>query len=219
MHQLPSSDDERRQELASITTELYRAGLITASGGNVSVRCAGRPDAVWITPSGKFKGALDPNDMVLIDLYGQKIDGPGKPSVESVYHASVMRLRPEINAVVHSHAPLATAFALCDLEMVPVTAEAVLLRDFPTISFYIGGTKELADAVVKHLGDGKTYGAFLRQHGLVTLGVTLRKAADLTLMVEHTCRILIACKMMGCEPSQIPEEMIPRLLRHAEGII
>ena len=80
------SDKELKQQLVEITTELYMAGVITATGGNISVRCATLQDAAWITPSQIFKRDLKPEDLVLIDLDGRKLEGNGKPSMESAYH-------------------------------------------------------------------------------------------------------------------------------------
>ena len=202
------TEEELKQQLVDITTELYHADVITATGGNISVRCATREDAAWITPSQIFKGALSPDDMVMIDLDGKKIDGPYKPSVESVYHGGILKSRPEINAVVHSHAPLATIFGMTGMKMIPITTEAIFMANYPVIPWYLGGTKELANAVLEQIGNTKAQGAFLCNHGLITLGKDLRKAADGTLTVEHTVGILLKCKMAGLEPELIPEKTV-----------
>lgn len=209
------TEEELKQQLVAITTELYAAGVVTATGGNISVRCATREDAAWITPSQIFKGALTPDDMVLIDMDGKKISGPYKPSIESVYHGGILRCRPEVNAVVHSHALLATVFGMTEMEMRPITTEAVFLTNFPIIPWYMGGTKELANAVLEQIGSTKVQGAFLRNHGLVTLGKDLRKAADATLMVEHTIKILLYCRMAGLETTVIPEKAVQFLSQFA----
>lgn len=207
---------QRKRQLAEITRELYDAGVITATGGNLSIRCASRLSAAWITPSGIFKGGLRPEDMVLIDLEGEKLEGLYNPSVESVYHAGIFRSRPEIIAVVHTHAPLATVFGMCDLEMPPITSEAVFLTEMPIIPWYLGGSEELAAAVVEHIGKTETSGAFLRNHGLITVGRSLREAADATFAVEHTVKILLACKAGGLVPSLISEQGV-RLLKRVSG--
>ena len=206
------ADEKLRQELADITAELYQARVITAIGGNVSVRCATREDAAWITPGQIFKGDLSPDDMVLIDLAGKKIEGDHKPSMESVYHANIFKHRPEINAVVHSHAPFAILFGLSDKEWVPITTEAILMSGMPTIPWYPGGSVELASAVDQHIAKTKAPGAFLRNHGLITVGKSLRKAADATFMVEHTIKILLVCKLLGQEPAPIPQETVELIL-------
>jgi len=208
-------DEDLRVELVNITTELYRAGLITATGGNVSVRSAGQPDAAWITPSQIFKGDLKPEDMTLIDMEGKKISGEYKPSVESVYHAGIMKYRPDINAVVHTHAPLSTLFGMCDMEMLPINTEAIFCMNMPIIPFYLGGTKELANEVIENVGKTKATGAFLRNHGLMTIGKNLRKAADNSYMVEHVVDILLKIKMAGLTPSRVPDATVKLLMQFA----
>ena len=207
-----TSDQEIRQQLADATAELYRAGLVTASGGNLSVRAHEHHDAVWITPSRLFKGALRPEDMVLVDLEGRKLQGAGEPSVEVGYHTAILKLRPEINAVVHTHAPLATAFGMSDLTMPPISTEAILVRDYPVIPFLVGGSEDLARAVISTIGRSTAGGAFLRNHGLITVGSTLRQAADRSYTVEHAVKVLLICKALGGEPSQIPQAGIDALL-------
>ena len=216
---LPTTDEERKQLLADIVTELYRADLITAMGGNASVRCASRDDALWITPSQIFKGGLRPEQMMLVDFDGKRIElasnPQGYPSVESVYHGGILRKRPDVNAVVHTHAPLATAFAMCDMQMPPITSEAILLMGLPTIPWALGGSRELAEYVLEYVGKRQVSGAYLRNHGLVTVGSTLREAADVTYAVEHTIKIIMACKTFGREPSLIPPESIKQVIDQA----
>jgi ribulose-5-phosphate 4-epimerase/fuculose-1-phosphate aldolase len=210
-----TTDAELKEELTTITTELYHAGLVTASGGNLSVRSVEYENAAWITPSQIFKGNLKPDQMILIDMEGKNIGGEGKPSVESVYHAGVMKMRSEINAVVHTHAPLSTIFGMTDMEVLPITTEAIFMMNFPNIPWYLGGTKDLANAVMECVGATKVGGAFLRNHGLMTVGKTLRQAADMSYMVEHTVDILLKCKMAGLQPSTIPDKAIKFLLQFA----
>ena len=209
------TDDELKEELARVTTELYRAGLVTAMGGNISVRSADRPDAAWITPSQIFKGDLKPEQMILVDMEGKKISGDYKPSIESVYHAGIMKYRPEVNAVVHTHAPLSTIFGLCNLDILPVNTEAIFCMNMPRIPFYLGGTKELANAVIENVGKTKATGAFLSNHGLMTIGKTLRQAADNSYAVEHVVDILLKIKMAGLEPCLIPEQTVKFLSQFA----
>ena len=113
--------DEVKQQLADITKELYLAEVITPTGGNVSVRNADRENTAWITPSQIFKRDLSPDQMVLIDMDGKRIEGDYEPSIESVYHTSIYKHRPDINSVVHSHAPLSIIFGLSELEWLPIS--------------------------------------------------------------------------------------------------
>jgi ribulose-5-phosphate 4-epimerase/fuculose-1-phosphate aldolase len=217
---LPSTDQERKEQLAATITELYRAGLVTASGGNLSVRCASRDDAVWITPSRTFKGGLTADEMIMVDFDGRRMDvegnPEGSPSVEAVYHAGILKRRPDVSSVIHTHAPLATAFAMCDMQMPPITTEAIFMMDLPVIPWALGGSQELANYMIEYVGNTRAGGAFLRNHGLVTIGRNLREAADATYAIEHTIKILLLCKMTGKEPSVIPQDTVDLLLNYVK---
>ncbi len=212
------SDEELKAELARITTELYRAGLVTATGGNVSVRSAAQPDTAWITPSQIFKGDLKPEQMIQINMEGKKVSGEDKPSIESVYHAGIMKHRPDVNAVVHTHAPLSTIFGMCGMEILPVNTEAIFCMNLPVIPFYLGGTKELAIAVIEQVGMTEASGAFLQNHGLMTVGKSLRKAADHSYMVEHVVDILLKIKTAGLSPCLVPDKTVALLKQFASAM-
>jgi ribulose-5-phosphate 4-epimerase/fuculose-1-phosphate aldolase len=211
------TEDDVKKQLAEITTELFHAGVITATGGNISVRCATRFDAAWITPSQIFKRELTPDQMVMIGMDGKKIQGEFTPSVESVYHASILKHRKNINAVVHTHAPLSIVFGLCEMEWIPITAEAIFMSNIPMIPWYLAGSNELAAAVEKEVSRTESRGAFLRNHGLITIGETLREAADATLAVEHTIKILVTCKLLGKEPTDILADAMKFLIDYEGG--
>ncbi len=209
------NDAELRVHLAEITTELYKAGLVTATGGNISVRSVDVTNALWITPSMVFKGSLHPEDMTLIDTEGRIIEGKYNPSIEFAFHAGLMKIRPEVNAVVHSHAPYATVWGLGDIDIPPITYEALFVGNLPFIPWHMVGSQELASVILKTIGQGTAPGAFLRNHGLITVGGTLRQAADATLMVEHTLKILHLTYQLGNKPVELTEKTIEQLNRMA----
>lgn len=201
---MPMTDAAARRQLAELARELYARRLVTASGGNLSVRSPERPDLCWITPSALFKGGLEPDDMVLVDLDGNLVEGRHRPSVEVGYHAPIMRMRPGVNAVVHTHSPLATVFGMSDLVLPPITVEAILVAAYPRVPFFLGGSAELHEFILTQLGPGTGRGAFLRNHGLVTMGATLRAAVDEAEMVEHALGMFFELRRQGIEPSLIP---------------
>lgn len=212
------TDKELKEQLVQTTLDLYRAGVVTAKGGNLSVRSVVHENAVWITPSRINKGSLKAEQMVLIGFDGKKIEGEGRPSVESSYHAGLMEKRKDINAVIHTHAPLATILGMTDMEIPPITSEAALIMDYPRIPFFLGGSKDLANAVLEKVGESKVSGAFLCNHGLVTVGKDLQQAAERTLMVERVLQMLFIIKQLGLEPSTLPENAV-KLLAQFAGVI
>jgi L-fuculose-phosphate aldolase len=126
-----------------------------------------------------------------------------------------MRIRADINAVVHSHPPYAIVWGLGDLAIPPITYDALLVAAYPFIPWHMVGSKELAGAVIDAVGNGMTGGAFLRNHGLLMVDKNLRQAADATLMTEQTLKILFLAHQMGIKPAELDNDSIDQLTRLA----
>jgi L-fuculose-phosphate aldolase len=202
------TDREAKQQIIQITNELFSMGLLTATGGNVSA-LASDAETLWITPSQMYKGGLTEADLVHIQPDGTVIAGTRRPSVEYQMHAAAYRVRPGTTGAVHTHAPVATAFGICNQSFPPVNTDAVFLRDTVTVPWYMPGSKELADAVAAALQ--KSRGAILQNHGLMTVGDDLRKAAPRAMMLEETAKIVLYVKQFGGTVSLLPDEWVERL--------
>jgi ribulose-5-phosphate 4-epimerase/fuculose-1-phosphate aldolase len=100
---------------------------------------------------------------------------------------------------------------MCQLAMIPITTEAILIANYPSIEFHLGGTADLHALVLKHCGASSVKGAYLRNHGLVTMGKSLREAVDWTYMVEHTCRMQIVVRLLGGSPTLVPQDAVDRI--------
>jgi autoinducer 2 (AI-2) kinase len=198
-----------RDEVVRAVEEMYAHGLITSTGGNVSVRIPGK-DEVWITPNSFFKGALRPDMLVRIDLEGNPIgDCPYAPSSERMLHCAVYRNKALVGAVIHSHAPKTTLLGLAGLPFLPISTEAAFVGEIPRIPFIMPGTTELADAVAAVAKDAPA--VIMQNHGLIVGGPNLRHTIDMTLIIEHTADKLIACHMLGKIPPVLPDEIVSAL--------
>jgi autoinducer 2 (AI-2) kinase len=198
-----------REELVSVVNELYASGVVTATGGNVSVRVPGR-DEIWITPSQAFKGRLRPEMLVRLDLDGTPLDPDAlSPSSERLMHCAIYRARPDGQAVVHAHAPHATILVDAGLPFLPISTEAAFFGDIPRLSFVMPGTDELARAVGEAARTSPA--VLLQNHGLIVAGRTLRRAADMVEIIERSAEIIIGCHLLGRPPSVLPDEIVGTL--------
>jgi len=193
-----------RHEIVSIVDELYDAGLITPKGGNVSVLI---PDSeeLWITPTQLHKGGLTEEKLIRVNLKGKRLEGQDRPSVETPMHLLIYRTRPDVGAIIHSHAPMATVVGLFDEPVPPLTIEAVALAEAPLVPFLLSGTKELSHAVVDALAQGSA--VLLQNHGLLTVGKDLREAANKAHQLEFAARTVVICRLLGGGPALIPHKL------------
>lgn len=199
-----------RQEMCSVIEELYRLQLITATGGNVSARVPTAPHEAFITPSGSFKGKLGPASFVRMDMQGRALDESAPPpSSESLIHAAVLAARPDIMAVVHCHAPKATTLVNAGLPFLPISTDSAFLAHIGRIPFIVPGTQALADAIVQALGQG--WAVLMQNHGLIVAARSLRRAADITEIVERTADVILGCYAVGREPPVLPAELVAEL--------
>jgi len=198
-----------REELALFGRRLWERGLIGGNEGNLSARLG--PDRVLATPAGQSKGHLAPDQMVVLDLEGQAISG-GKPSSEIKLHLRAYAQRPDCQAVVHAHPPVATAYTLAGLSIPDdVLPEAgYVLGPVATVPFAMPGTDEVPDRLEPLLGGHKTF--LISHHGAATLGSSLEDAYNRMETLERVARVLMLARLAGKVepmPSDAYEALLP----------
>jgi L-fuculose-phosphate aldolase len=205
--QLRSNNDAQlRADIVEVGRRLYARGYTASNDGNISVRLdAGR---LLMTPKSVCKGFMTPEMMCITDLEGKKLAGDRDPSSEMQMHLEVYRQRPDVNAVVHAHPPIATAFAVAGIPLDrAVLAEVVTtLGSIPIAEYATPSTKELPDAVRKYV---KAHdGMLLANHGALTLGADLFGAYYKMETVEHFAHISFIARMLGGERLLSREEVL-----------
>ncbi|MDX6556636.1 MAG: L-fuculose-phosphate aldolase [Miltoncostaeaceae bacterium] len=197
---------DERDEVARLARRLRPDGLVVGTAGNLSAR---RGDLVAITPSGLDYDDLDARLVCVVDLDGTQLDGLLAPSLELPMHLACYR-RAGAGAVVHSHSPFATAVSLAQDEL---PAVHYLIGDLggpvrvaPYATF---GTEALADGLVEAL-EGRS-AALLASHGVITIGDTLARAYDRSLILESIAAAYVRAKALG-EPRVIPDAEVAVLV-------
>ncbi|MCK4874022.1 MAG: class II aldolase/adducin family protein [Phycisphaerales bacterium] len=185
-----------QQHVAATMRRIYRYGMTTMSGGNVS--CRDEAGDLWITPSGLDKARVQPADIVRITADGA-IEGDGKPSSEHPFHQRICRDRPDVRAIVHAHPAALVALSIChEIPDTTILAHAHRIcgtvRRVPYEPF---GSDALAREVARTLADGAVC-AILDNHGVVTVGADLREAFARLETLEFTARTFIAAHRLGC---------------------
>src|SRR5574338_365500 len=211
------SESQLRADIVEVGRRLYARGYTASNDGNISVRLdAGR---LLMTPKSVCKGFMTPDMMCITDLDGRKLEGARDPSSEMLMHLEVYRQRPDVNAVVHAHPPIATGFAVAGIPLDrAVLAEVVTtLGSVPIAEYATPSTKELPEAVRKYV---KAHdGMLLANHGALTLGADLFGAYYKMETIEHFAKISLVARLLGNE-NLLSREEVDRLqqLRGKYGI-
>jgi ribulose-5-phosphate 4-epimerase/fuculose-1-phosphate aldolase len=187
---------EISKRIVTAGRKLYNNGLVRGTSGNISARVPGT-QMFLIKSSGSQMETLRAEELMLVDLQGNKIDGKSKVSMEMPMHASIYRIRKDVQAVVHTHAPTATAFGIVKTEILPLQIEMFMLlpNGVPVIPFEPPGSRELATEVQEKIS--KYDAVVLENHGIVTVGSTIETACDLNEMVEEGAKLQLWAIMLG----------------------
>ncbi|HEX8206911.1 MAG TPA: class II aldolase/adducin family protein [Solirubrobacteraceae bacterium] len=189
-----------REEVAAAARRLAEAGLVAGTNGNLSARSG---DHVAVTPTGAVLAELEAGDVPVLTLDGDPVEGRLAPTSELDLHLGVYR-RFEAGAVVHTHAPFATALA-CVVDEVPCVHYEMLLLggDVRVAPYATFGSPGLAASVLDAL-DGRT-AALMANHGAVSYGADVAGALRATELLEWACALYWRARSVG-EPRVLSEE-------------
>jgi L-fuculose-phosphate aldolase len=188
-------DRKLKELICEIGRRVYDKGFAAANDGNLSIRVG--ENEVLCSPTMICKGFMTPDDICAVDLDGNQIAGKRKRTSEILLHLTIMKARPDIEAVVHCHPPHATAFAVAG-EPIPqcVLPEVeVFMGEIPIAPYETPGSQKFADTVLPFL-EG-TSCVILKNHGTVSFGKTLEEAFWKTEILDAYCRILMLARQLG----------------------
>lgn len=185
------TDEDLKQVVIDYAKRTYRRGLVGGTGGNFSARLTDR-NRMAITASGLNLGDTSMENLIEMDIgsYDYEPRGPYVPSKEYLFHADILRLRPDVGAVLHIHPPYATTFAVLKRDIPMVTDAAFKQPPMPRVPFEPSGTRELQANVVEAITNNPGCKVLLlEQHGIICLGEDVRWAYDLADLTEELARI------------------------------
>lgn len=200
---------ELRAEVARYAKKMYDSQLVHATQGNLSARDSAS-GLVCITPSGADYQLLTAEDIVVVDEYGNVVEGKWYPSVETPLHTLVLRRRRDINCVMHTHSPYATAFGVIYQPFPMVLAESALCLgdNVPIAPYCMSGTPEFAELVADTLGNSSA--VIWGNHGAMVAGANLAQTFSIAHALEDSAKVYAIARQIG-NPVVLPADEIAKL--------
>lgn len=179
-------DYEIKRQIVEIAHIMNEKGLVGTYEGNISVR---KGDKIYETPSGNSKELLTEGRIICVDPEGKLIEGELTPTSETPMHTAIYKLRPDVNSVVHCHAPYCTAFAQAGLEYVDnYSAEMhILFEKVPVLSYGTPGSLDIIKDLPKYVNDYDV--VLLENHGVLGWGDTPLEAFSRIMSVEMLMQV------------------------------
>ncbi len=189
----------QKREVLETAQRMDEKGLVVGTSGNVSLRfkeSSGR-ELVAITPSGRQYDTMKVEDIVLVDMEGQRVEGELAPSIETMLHIGIYKARRKVCAVVHTHAVFGSVIAVTRKEIPAILDDQVICigGEIKVAKYALPGSIELAQNVVAALGPRNA--VILSNHGTLAVGRNMREALNNSELLEKTARVYIMAIGLG----------------------
>jgi L-ribulose-5-phosphate 4-epimerase len=187
--------EKEKMEIIKAGMKLDKYGLIALAGGNLSLRMPS--GEILVTPSGMIYEEMVADDVLVMDLEGKVIEGTKKPSSDTEAILYIFQNRPDLNAVIHTHQPYATAISLVEDEFkVNLTTLANSTAGSVKVSpFSAAGSIDMGIDTIKYLGD--SLAVILAHHGVMTVGTSLKQALYAAVYMEEAAKCYLAARAIG----------------------
>ncbi len=198
---------DMKENVLETTLAAYRQGLFAGTSGNLSL-CDETRQILAITPSSFPYEKMTIDDIMVIRMTdGSIVEGPHRPSSEWRMHTAILKGRPDVFGVVHTHSPYATSFAV-SCKPIPLILIEMLFYiggDIPLSEFALPGTEELGERVLESLRARNA--CLMRNHGVVAVGESLEQAHLRAVYVEDAAKIYSLALGVG-GVRRIPDEEV-----------
>jgi L-fuculose-phosphate aldolase len=184
-----------RKEVAHFMRRLYKQGLTTTSGGNISLRLS--DDLILITPTATDKGRMKWKEVGIVNIFGENFTPQLKPSIETAMHLAIYKRKNDVSAIVHAHPVFASLFTAIKAKInTNLTSEAkAILGDPLLVRYAVMGSKALAEVAAENIM--KSDILLLENHGILTTGSTLLNAFDKIEVLENAAKMTLMTEMTG----------------------
>ena len=217
---MTQNESELRDLICRVGGLMYRKGFVDGSAGNISARLDS--DRILLTPSGSALGFLGPDDLIVVNLDGQRVDIPTaanadlRPTSESPMHLESYRQRDDVMGVVHGHPPTAVALTLAgyDFAQCLIPETVVLLGLIPTAPYSTPSSQENRDAITELINEHDAI--MLSNHGSLTVANSLWDAYLKLECLEHSAAIVHRALQISRDLKPIPPDQIAKLLAYRD---
>ncbi len=202
--------EDLKKEVVKAGRKIKEKGLIAGTWGNISLRSEKNPEKFVITPSGMNYSEIEKDDIVVMKISGEKIEGDKEPSTEAPLHKMIYHERRDENAIIHTHSNYATAIA-CNQKDIPSIVEdmiQIIGGKIECADYALPGTEKLAKNAIKALKDKKA--TLLSNHGAIAIGNNLEEALTVAEIIEKSAKIFTYSKLIG-EPNILSDEDIEKM--------
>lgn len=200
--------EKEKAEIIKNALRLDKYGLVCLSGGNITLRMENGD--ILVTPSGMIYEEMIPEDILVVDIKGNVIEGNRKPSVDTKALCYILEQRPDINAVIHTHQPYATGVGLI-LDEVPcnlTTLANATLGPVKVAPYSSAASMQMGIEAVKYLEDKRA--VILKHHGVIGVGSTLKEAMYSVVYLEEACKTYYIAYSMNPNVPSFTDEQVER---------
>ncbi|MFC2145109.1 class II aldolase/adducin family protein [Actinomycetota bacterium] len=203
------TESQYRNDIIDICRRVHDNGWVASNDGNISIRIG--PNAVLCTPTGMSKGYLTTDQLVKLDMDGNKLEGELEASSEVKIHLDVFKNKKGINSAVHAHPPYSTAYAVAGipLDQCVIPEIIVSLGSIPLTEYGTPSTHEIPESIRKYLPNHNAF--LLENHGAFTIGDDVHQAYYRMESMELFAKISLLAKTLG-NVNTISEENVQKIM-------